>query len=39
METITVKIEEEWEYANSEESIIETIEANDYDFTIDGEMF
>jgi hypothetical protein len=29
----------EYEYQTSEEAIIETIEANDYDFTEDGRIF
>lgn len=32
------KLEEQYYYLTSEESIIETIEANDYDFTIDGHI-
>ena len=32
-------LREEYEYRTSREVIIETIEANDYDFTIDGKLF
>ena len=33
------KCQKDWEYSNSEEAIIEDIEANNYNFTIDGELF
>jgi hypothetical protein len=32
-------LEEEYEYQTSEEAIIETIEANEYEFTEDGDLF
>jgi len=32
-------LQDEYEYATSEEAIIETIEANDYDFTQDGKIW
>ena len=32
-------LQNECEYLQTEESIIETIEANDYDFTIDGKLY
>ena len=32
-------LKDEYEYQSSEEAIIETIEANEYEFTADGELF
>ena len=32
-------LKEEYEYLQSDESIIETIESNEYEFTVDGKMY
>lgn len=32
-------LEQEYEYLTSKEAIIETIRANDYDFTVDGKLY
>jgi hypothetical protein len=34
-----MKIQNEFEYLQSKEAIIETIKANDYDFTEDGKLY
>lgn len=39
LEDYLVLLETEVEYRESDEAIIETIEANDYDFTVNGEIF
>ena len=36
---ILISLKENYEYLLSEKAIIETIEANDYEFTIDGKLF
>lgn len=38
LEDYRIMLEKEYEYLTSKEAIIETIETNDYDFTIDGEL-
>jgi hypothetical protein len=38
-EKYLIILRKEYEYLTSEEAIIETIEANDYDFTEDGKLF
>lgn len=38
-EDYSIMLQHEYEYLSSSESIIETIEANDYDFTINGKLF
>lgn len=39
MEWIYEQLENEYDYATSEEAILETIEANDYEFTGDGKIY
>ena len=39
LEDYSIILQKECEYLQSETSIIETIEANDYDFTEDGELY
>ena len=39
IEEILDSLKKDYEYLTSEEAIIDTIEANDYDFTVDGELF
>ena len=39
LEDYRIILEKEYEYLTSEEAIIETIKANEYDFTEDGEIF
>jgi hypothetical protein len=39
LEDYSIILQNESEYLQSEESIIETIEANDYDFTEDGKLY
>ena len=39
LEDYSIMLQKEYEYLTSEAAIIETIEANDYDFTEDGEMY
>ena len=39
LEDYRIMLQHEWEYLTSEEAIVETIDANNYDFTIDGKMF
>jgi len=38
-EDYRIILTKEYEYLTSEESIIETIAANNYDFTADGKLF
>lgn len=38
-EDYSIMLQNEYEYLTSEESIIESIEANEYDFTENGELF
>ena len=38
LEDYSVMLQKEYEYYTSEEAIIETLEANDYDFTISGDI-
>ena len=39
MDWIYKQLQTEYEYLTSEEAIIETIEANDYEFTADGKLY
>ena len=39
LEDYRIILHHEYEYLTSKEAIIETIEANDYDFTEDGELY
>lgn len=39
LEDYSLILQKEYEYLTSEEAIIETIEANDYEFTQDGKIF
>lgn len=39
LEDYSIMLQNEYEYMTSKEAIIETIEANDYDFTEDGEIY
>jgi hypothetical protein len=39
LEEYSVVLQNEYEYLCSDESVIETIEANDYDFTKDGKIY
>lgn len=39
VEDYSIILQKECEYLQSEEAIIESIEANDYDFTADGKMY
>jgi hypothetical protein len=39
LEDYSIILQKQCEYLQSEEAIIETIEANDYDFTVDGKLF
>jgi len=39
LEDYSIMLQSEYEYLQSEEFIIKTIELNDYDFTEDGEMY
>lgn len=39
IDTLFDRIKADYEYSTSEEAIIETLEANDYDFTLDGKIF
>lgn len=39
LEDYRIMLSKEYEYQTSKEAIIETIEANDYDFTEDGEIY
>ena len=39
LEDYATMLQNECEYLQTEKSIIETIEANDYDFTIDGKLY
>lgn len=38
LEEYSMMLQKEYEYLTSNEAIIETIEANDYDFTLDGKI-
>ncbi len=38
LEDYLILLQKEFEYMTSEKAIIETIEANDYDFTVDGKI-
>jgi hypothetical protein len=38
LEDYSIILQKECDYLSSEESIIETIEANDYEFDIDGNL-
>ena len=33
------RLEDEWDYQNSDEYILEMIDANDYEFTEDGKIY
>ena len=39
LEDYRIMLQHEYEYMTSEEAIIETIEANDYEFTADGKLY
>lgn len=39
LEDYSIMLQEEYEYLTSEEAIIETIEANNYEFTEEGEIY
>jgi hypothetical protein len=39
LEDYSILLQQDYEYQTSKEAIIETIEANDYDFTENGEMY
>ena len=39
LEDYRINLQHEYEYLTSEEAIIETIEANDYEFTADGKLY
>jgi hypothetical protein len=39
LEDYLIMLRKEYEYQTSEEAVIETIEANEYEFTADGEIF
>jgi hypothetical protein len=39
LEDYSIILQSQCEYLQSKEAIVETIEANDYDFTIDGKLF
>ena len=39
LEDYSIMLQKEYEYLQSEEAIIETIEANEYEFTVDGEFY
>ena len=39
LEDYRIILQKEYDYLTSEEAIIETIECNDYNFTIDGKLF
>ena len=36
---IYLQLQNEYEYQNSDEQVAETIEANEYEFTVDGKRF
>ncbi len=38
LEDYSIMLQKEYEYKTSEEAIIETLKANDYDFTVDGKI-
>lgn len=38
LEDYSIMLQKEYDYLTTEEAIIETIEANDYDFTVDGKI-